>query len=1555
MKGLKVSRHFANDLILLLLALGIYNCAGGCAPDLGPIGNGDKEVVVAKDGDGGGETSSGECTGEAPLCAEWETTIGEGEEATTFVPGANGVCKDIVGVASCDGSDWICTFEGVDLLKDDADCDGVDSDCDGVPDEEEVPPTEVCVPKAGLQDGALVGVCADLTVVCVEKDGSRECNFGDLYVEDEEFDSADLGRWCDGLDNDCDGEEDEGMFSGKGYIKDHAEPPNFSFGDCPEALVGVCDGKKDSDEGYTGALMMKCDNKKLKCAYECGEEYALEGDLAECTYDDTLIAAGYEQTETLCDGLDNDCNGTVDDVSGGEASGCPYQGVCKGKVEAVCKDLDDDPDEIVPGWVCIFDNSLHLDPDFEYQVLSECAGEPGCGAETKCDGLDNDCDGLVDEGLVWPQECFTQSADGTIDYHCDDDDLPQCALNHPECEGATALEFEDCPVLEKKAFDGVTASVPAVTDAGLPLLPGVCAPDGDGLTNVRYSCVAIDIDADEEPDTNVWECNYALVESYFGSESGADVEWCDGLDNNCDTIVDGEVKPNGSIVYISTSKSSPHVPCRTLGACDGNWKATCNMEEPGKEGTKPGQWYCEYTDVSDMEMVDPNNPDCDAGYANCLWAETLCDGLDNDCDGLVDELLDGYKVDLEAACGGVMGVGVCEIEGLNTVCAQIGDSKGFACDFSGIEFYAPVEESVGGEAQAEFCDGRDNDCDGAVDEDIGFFSPTLHEEFNTGCGFKGVCAVGNRADCAPSAPPVEGEANWECDHSGLSNAYHNGQVNIDGQSTEVLCDGLDNDCDGFIDEGLSQDLPGAGEKNPLIISGCPQKGICAGVMKWSCDVVDGESVWVCDPSDVGGAYELEETHCDGIDNDCNGAADEGLVDPGENGANCKSLGVCGEGGVIATCISEQGQAAWNCNYEDGVVGYDGLVETTCDGLDNDCDGFIDEEVDWEVSNGCTLSQQGVCNSPLLQATCKGTDGWTCHYDLIAEYKVDEKLCDQLDNDCDGLIDEQSCDVCEPCTDLLQCKSGNCHLAPGELGEQERFCSAGKDYCVYRYPYSLHPECESVKSGDAACADETTAVLCGAGAWFGKAVCSGNKPVCWEGDCVACVPGSLTCDANTAKECNASGSGWADKTFCAGGTVCIGAGVCVVNEEFEVSTTNLSSQQSLDTDPKIVPSVGGGFVVVYTGRAYAGGAQTDVLWRKFNAAIAEQGVTEEIINEVVSGDQNEADIDNFPRDEGGYVVVWQDTEAPGEKSGWDIVAQILPEAGPGALPQSDSRILVNTTVSGNQSAPSVVAHKDGTFMVAWEHDGGGDEDPEIYAQAFKPDGSKFGTEFLVNTNVPGDQRYPALARLAGTGTVATWSSKDQVENWDVFNQRFDKNFAKNGAEKLTNDHVQSIQSKSAVAGFGGVKAGAYVAVWESFGQDVSSIGVVLNLFDKDGKAVYNADVLVNELVQTGSQRDPSVAVTDDNHFIVVWETQGLPTDDSLEGIAGKVFDANGSQTEINEFVVNQDLPDPNPMDGTTGKQTNPDVAAIPGNGYVVVWLTNPGGNNYSIKGRVFKVE
>ncbi len=207
-------------------------------------------------------------------------------------------------------------------------------------------------------------------------------------------------------------------------------------------------------------------------------------------------------------------------------------------------------------------------------------------------------------------------------------------------------------------------------------------------------------------------------------------------------------------------------------------------------------------DITDCE---PENPDVYNG------AQELCDGVDNDCDGLTDEDF----TNLGDVCN--VGVGECERTG-EYICSA--DKLSTECN------------AVAGNPSEELCDGLDNDCDSQTDEDF------------TNLG--NVCIIGV-GEC-------ERTGNYVCtaDKTGTEcNA-------VAGEPTYELCDGFDNDCDGLIDEIFTN----LGDSCTVGIGECKRTGeyVCtADELGTECNAVPGEPVpEICD---------------DGLDNDCDGYID----------------------------------------------------------------------------------------------------------------------------------------------------------------------------------------------------------------------------------------------------------------------------------------------------------------------------------------------------------------------------------------------------------------------------------------------------------------------------------------------------------------------------------------------------------------------------------------------------------------------------------------------------------------------------------------------------------
>ncbi|MBX7101054.1 MAG: hypothetical protein K1X89_25280 [Myxococcaceae bacterium] len=202
----------------------------------------------------------------------------------------------------------------------------------------------------------------------------------------------------------------------------------------------------------------------------------------------------------------------------------------------------------------------------------------------------------------------------------------------------------------------------------------------------------------------------------------------------------------------------------------------------------------------------------------------------------------------------------------------------------------------------ELCNGRDDDCDGLVDAD-----DTL--EATPACELsRGVCA-GARHDSVRCRG-----GRWDACGSEYGPRY---------EAQEVSCDGLDNDCDGRTDD------VGAGP--PCFF----QLGVCAGARARVCT---SERWLACTDADYGPDFQAVETQCDGLDNDCDGRTDGADFDLPSTLCE-KQLGVCARAVHAATDCTAAGWA--ECPASRYPADYE-PIEGRCDGLDNDCDGVVDE-------------------------------------------------------------------------------------------------------------------------------------------------------------------------------------------------------------------------------------------------------------------------------------------------------------------------------------------------------------------------------------------------------------------------------------------------------------------------------------------------------------------------------------------------------------------------------------------------------------------------------------
>ncbi|MBU1244225.1 SUMF1/EgtB/PvdO family nonheme iron enzyme, partial [Myxococcota bacterium] len=238
------------------------------------------------------------------------------------------------------------------------------------------------------------------------------------------------------------------------------------------------------------------------------------------------------------------------------------------------------------------------------------------------------------------------------------------------------------------------------------------------------------------------------------------------------------------------------------------------------------------------------------------------------------------------------------------------------------------------------------------------------------------------------------------------------------------CDGADNDCDIGIDEDFNfdSDLNYCGSCTNSCLTNRPSNSYpincSAGTCQYACSYgyhdinldlntlgMAGDGCeYACEPSASTGIE-----FCDGIDNDCDGATDEvaDLVAP--PAGYCRTGGGCGLT-VTTTCQIFDGSKQWVCNYPaavERIANSPNLVkgfETLCDNLDGDCDGNPDDDFYPVKGSACLDTNLGICQGSGTYACKSDHTGTECVITTPGAPPSSE-LCDNIDNDCDGLVDE----------------------------------------------------------------------------------------------------------------------------------------------------------------------------------------------------------------------------------------------------------------------------------------------------------------------------------------------------------------------------------------------------------------------------------------------------------------------------------------------------------------------------------------------------------------------
>lgn len=439
-----------------------------------------------------------------------------------------------------------------------------------------------------------------------------------------------------------------------------------------------------------------------------------------------------------------------------------------------------------------------------------------------------------------------------------------------------------------------------------------------------------------------------------------------------------------------------------------------------------------FAEAEDCDDLDPAiHPD----------ASEVCDGVDNDCDGAVDDLDDSLDPETQTTWyADADGDGWGNETYSQTTCTApdghvAGDAAGFDCDDDDPDTYPTAPEtdcsdphdyncdgSVGyrdmdGDGfaacedcndmdaaihpgAAEICDYVDNNCDASVDDEDDGLDPATRSTFYVdadGDGFGDEALPVER--CFEDEGAVSGDAGFDCDDD---------DETINPDAIEV-CDELDNDCDGNVDDDdddrvastifyIDHDGDGHGSTDYLTTA---------------CGVPAGYTTSSDDCDDLSAAvYPGADERCDGLDNNCDGDIDgSDSVDMPLWYLDSDGDGFGVSGLSTASCTPVGGYSASSGDCDDTSEDVSPDADEICDGIDNDCNTLVDDG----AAAGMTTwyldaDDDGHGDAAVSVESCDPVDGHVVFGDDCDDARADtfpgaDELCDAIDNDCDGSLDD----------------------------------------------------------------------------------------------------------------------------------------------------------------------------------------------------------------------------------------------------------------------------------------------------------------------------------------------------------------------------------------------------------------------------------------------------------------------------------------------------------------------------------------------------------------------
>ena len=617
-----------------------------------------------------------------------------------------------------------------------------------------------------------------------------------------------------------------------------------------------------------------------------------------------------------------------------------------------------------------------------------------------CNQIDDNCNGLMDDGLVF--ETYYADNDGDL-YGDISNTIYQClqpngfVINNTDCNDNNPNLLEYSVEICNSEDDDCDGNI----DNGLVFVDYFADIDGDGYgnpTTLVSTCL--------QPQgfiTDFTDCN-----DNNSNVNTAAVEVCNQIDDNCNGLmddglvfvayyadIDGDgygnpatlistcLQPQGFITdFTDCNDNNSNINSAAVEVCN---QIDDNCNGLSDDGLVFETYYADndgdlYGDVSNAiyQCLQPNgfvinNTDCNDNNPNLLeYSVEICNSEDDDCDGNIDNglVFVDYFADID-------GDGFGNLATLVSTCLQ---PQGFITDFTDCN----DNNSNINSAAVEVCNQIDDDCNGLMDDGLVFVA--YYADID-GDGF------GNPATLISACLQPQGFI------ADLTDCNDNNS-NVNTAAVE-LCNQIDDDCNGSMDDGLVfvtyyADIDGDGFGNPsALVSACVQP---QGFITDFTDCNDNNS------NVNTAAVEV----CNQIDDDCNGSMDDGLVFVTYY-ADIDGDGFGNPATLVLTCLQPQGFVTEFTDCNDNNSNVNTAAVEICNQIDDDCNGSMDDGLVF-ITYYADIDGDGYGNPATLVSTCLQPQGFVteftdCNDNNSNVNTAAVEICNQIDDDCNGSMDD----------------------------------------------------------------------------------------------------------------------------------------------------------------------------------------------------------------------------------------------------------------------------------------------------------------------------------------------------------------------------------------------------------------------------------------------------------------------------------------------------------------------------------------------------------------------